>query len=204
MANHPDKPSGFTVWGNLLRARLYMVQTLPTVSVFHGDLVVHGGAVVVGPYGGFNIIEDGSVPDSDAALLGAVVCVMDHDMDTVSHIFKLTVGEGGVAGYVMVADHPDQEFIGQEDCVATPIPLLQGGRNADAIAAALCLGDVKTGLSTMEIDSSTASTAAGSDKQLKLNYPHLEDTIPGTLNTNHPRWIVTINEHFYGDTIAGV
>jgi len=202
MANHPDKPSGFSVWGKLLRARLYAVQTLPTIHVYHCDAVVHGGLVIATPHGFTNIIADGTVPDGDAGLLGAVIAVMDHDMNPVSHILKLTVGEGGVAGYIMVADHPDQEFIAQEDCVTAPIALAEGGMNADLIAATICLGDSTTGLSTQEIESDSAATT--STLSLKLHYPHPEDTIPGTLNTNHPRWIVTMNAHYYGDTMAGI
>ena len=202
MGNHPDKPSGFTVWGKLLRARLYMVQTAPTIHVYHGDAVIHGGEAVISEHGGINIIEDSAVPDGAAALLGAVTCVMDHDMNPVTHIVALTVGDGIAAGYVMVADHPDQEFIVQEDCVTNPIALIEGGMNANLVSVTICLGDVKTGLSTQEIASDGASHTAA--LQLKLHYPHPEDTIPGTEGTNHPRWIVTFNEHYYGDTIAGL
>ena len=202
MGNHPDKPSGFTVWGKLLRARLYMVHTAPTIHVFHGDAVIHGGAVVISEHGGINIIEDSAVPDGAAGLLGAVTCVMDHDMNPVSHIVALTVGDGIAAGYVMVADHPDQEFIGQEDCVTNPIALAEGGMNANIQSPTICLGDVKTGLSRQEIESESALHTAA--LQVKLHHPHPEDTIPGTEGTNHPRWIVTMNEHFYGDSIAGL
>ena len=199
MANHPDKPSGLTVWGKLLRARLYCVQTAPTVHVFTGDVVAHGIAVVSTPYGFVNIIRDSAVPDGLAGLLGAVICVMDHDMNPIPYITALTVGDGIAAGYVMVADHPDQEFIAQEDANTTPIPLTSGGMNANIISATICLGDVKTGLSSMEIDSDTTLNTAA--LQVKLHYPHLEDLPPSVEGTHHVRWVCTVNEHFFGDNL---
>ena len=205
MARHKDAAFGFAVWGNLLRARLYAVQTIPAIGVYHGDAAIHGGIVRDTPYGFLNIIEDTQEVHSSTrpGLLGVIIAVMDEKMDPVPYIAVSEVGAGGEAGYVMIADHPMQEFLCQEDCNSTdPLQLVDGGQNVDIVAASAHLGTNATGISTMELDSS--SHGAGADLQCKLHYPHPEDIVPGTEGTWHPRWVVTLNEHYYGDTMAGI
>ena len=198
MANN-DAAFGLAVWGQLLRARMYAVQTEPVINVFHGDLVIHAGVIIATAFGPMNIIADAAVPDDTAGIIGAVVAIFDEDMDPIPYIPLTDAGDGTVAGYIMVADHPDQEFLIQEDGVGTPIPLSKGGMNCDyGSATTKSLGTAATGVSLAELDSSTVGS--GSDIQLKLHYPHLEDTV----NSAYCRWVVSINEHYYGDTMAGI
>ena len=202
MSRHGDAAFGFAVWGNLLRARLYAVKTAPYVNIYHGDAASHGGIVQDTPYGFLNIIFDDDEVDGDPALIGVIIAVMDEKMDPVPYIVKAEVGAGGEAGYVMVADHPDQEFLIQEDCATTDaMDLVDAGQNCDIYSQTYHAGTAATGISLMELDSSDVSAAV---KQCKLHYPHLEDTVPGTEGTWHPRWVVTLNAHYYGDTIAGI
>lgn len=198
MANN-DAAFGLAVWGQLLRARMYAVTTLPVINIFHGDPVEHEGNILATAFGPMNTIRDSAVCDDRPALLGAVVAIFDEKMDPLPYIAALRAGDDVVAGYIMVADHPDQEFLIQEDGVTTPIPLSKGGMNCDYQSPdTKSLGTAATGVSLGELDST--QVGSGSDIQMKLHYPHPEDTVASA----YCRWVVTINEHYYGDTMAGI
>jgi len=199
-----NAPMGFQVYGECLRQRLYAVQTAPTIGVYHGDIVLHGGEALATKFGTLPIIEDGAVPDGVAntqKLLGAVTAIFDENMLPVKRIVPTTAGDSTVAGYVLVADHPNQLFIAQEDGVGNAIDLNEVGQNADIISVTLCEGDANTGISTQEIDSSTAGASAALD--VKLHFPHPDDTVADDTNC-HARWIVQINTHFYDGFNAGL
>jgi len=198
MATGRDNPFGFAVWDKLIRANLYAVPTAPTIAIYHNDIVVHGGAHLATSRGYLPIIEDAQVPDGYPSLLGSVVAIFDENMDPVKYIAVAEAGDTVVAGYVMVADSPEQLFVAQEDSVTNAITLTEGGQNANLISVALCAGNSTTGISTQEIDSDTAATTAALN--LKIVRPHPFDTP----TSDYCRYVVTINEHHYGDTIAGL
>ena len=203
MSRHKDAAFGFEVWGELLRARMYTVIYNPTINIYHGDVVKHGAAALdTGKMGFMQSIDDSAVPDANDNLLGVVIAIMDEDMDPVPYIAAADQGDGTICGFVMVADHPDQEFVVQEDCNTTPIALASAGKNVEVQSQTFCAGTAATGRSLQELDSDTVGTTAALD--VKLHYPHPEDIVPGTEGTWHPRWIVTINSHHFGDTIAGL
>ena len=192
-----DAAFGFQPYDKVLRANLYAVATAPTINIMHYDLVVHGGTGVATPIGYLPIIEDGSVPDSDTHILGSVLAVYDENMFPISYIAPARVGNGTLAGYVLVADHPDQMYIAQEDGVTNAIDLAEIGQNCDTIAGTLCAGDTNTGMSLMKLDSNTAATTAA--LQMRLVKPFEDDT-PDVDATPYSRWICTINEHFFNST----
>ena len=197
-----DAPFGFEPYGPVLRQQIYAVNTAPTINIYHNDLVRAGGAVVSTPHHGYlMIIEDGAVPDGEAAILGSVQAIFDEDMKPVNYIAAAEAGNGTIAGYVMVADHPSQLFLAQEDGDTNAIDLAEGSMNADIVSVALCAGDSNTGISKQEIDSTSAATTAA--LQVKLIAVHPDDT-PADDTNCHARWICAINEHFYDGTIAGV
>lgn len=195
-----DAAFGFQPYGNVLRANLYAVITAPTINIFHNDIVVHGGTGVQTPIGYLSVIEDGSVPDGDAQILGSVLEVFDEDMMPVSYIAATEAGNGTIAGYVLVADHPQQMFIAQEDGETNAIEVDEIGNNIDLISATLCAGDTNSGIGTMELDSDTASNTEA--LQFRIIKPHEDDT-PGDDTNHYARWIVIANEHFYGATKGG-
>jgi hypothetical protein len=196
-----DAPFGFVPYGQVLRVQRYAVNTAPTINIAVGDLLTAGGAVVSTPKGYLMDVDDAAVMDGTAAILGAVVAVEDEDGLPLSYMAATRTGNGTIAGYVMIADHPDQLFLAQEDGETNAIDLAEGSQNADAISASLAAPDTNTGRSTMEIDSDTAGTSA--DLNVKLIAPHPDDT-PADDTNHYCRWICQINEHYYGDTIAGV
>jgi hypothetical protein len=192
-----DAAFGFQPYGNVLRANLYAVNTAPTINIYHNDIVRHGGTGVSTPVGYLPIIEDGAVPDSGTHILGTVLEIFDEDMMPAKRILATAAGNGTIAGYVLVADHPDQLLIAQEDGVGNAIDLAEIGQNIDLISVALCAGNANTGISTQELDSSTAGVAAA--LQFRIVKPHEDDT-PDVDATPNSRWIVAINEHFFNST----
>lgn len=194
-----DAPFGFQPWGPVLRQNLYAVETAPVIHVYTNDLVQHSGEAIVTKHGTLPTIADDAVPDSGAFLVGSVTAVFDENMFPVSHIVATEVGDGTVAGYVMVADHPDQLFVAQEDGDTNAIDLDEVGNNADIVSATICLGNANTGISTQEIDSDTAAATAALDVQLM--FPHPDDTVGDDDNPN-ARWVVRINQHVYHDVVG--
>ena len=192
-----DAAFGFQPYDKVLRANLYAVATAPTVNIMHFDFVAHGATGVATPIGYLPIIEDGSVPDSDTHILGSVLAVYDENMFPLSYIAPARVGNGTIAGYVLVADHPDQMYIGQEDGEGNAIDLAEMGQNCDIIAGTLCAGDTNTGMSKMELDSDSAAATAA--LQVRLIKPFEDDT-PADDTNHYARWIFTINEHFFNST----
>ena len=194
-----DAAFGFQPYGPVLRANLYAVPTAPTVYIFHNDIVVHGGTGVSTPTGYLPIIEDGSVPDSDPFILGSVLEVFDENMEPALYITIGEVGNSTIAGYVLVADDPNQLFIAQEDGGGNAIDVAEMGNNIDLVAGTLCAGNTYTGIGKMELDSDSAGAAAA--LQFKLIRPHEDDTIDVDA-TPYNRWIVSVNEHFFHDVVG--
>jgi hypothetical protein len=194
-----DAPFGFQPYGPVLRANLYAVATAPTINIYHNDIVRHGGTALATRFGTMPIIEDSAVPDGGAHLLGSVIAIFDEDMAPVNRIVAAEAGDSTVAGYVMVADHPNQLFIAAEDGVTNAIDLAEVGQNADIISGTLCAGNAYTGISKQEIDSDTAATTAALN--VRLIRPHEDDTVADDTNC-HARWIVQINEHWFHDVVG--
>lgn len=200
MPRHGDAAFGLAIWGQMLRANLYCVLTDPTIAFFHGDPVQHGGTVQTTQFGYIPIVEDGGVVADTDLILGAVVGVFSEKMDPLNYMAIGRTGDDTIAGFVMIADHPDQEFLIQEDAAGTPIPAASSEMNVCLEPATTNNGDTGTGISKCELDSSTAATTV--THSCKLRRPHLEDTVPATA-TYHTRWIVTINAHALADNIIG-
>ena len=199
-----DAPSGFQVYGECLRERLYAVVTAPTIGFYVGDVVMHGGSSVASKWGTLPYVEDGAVVDGVAnaeKLLGAVTACFDENMDPCQYIAVAEVGDGTIAGFVLVADHPNQLFIAQEDGGGNAIDLAEVGQNADIVSVTNSVGSNYTGISTQEIDSDTAS--ANAELDVKLHFPHPDDTVANDTDC-HARWIVSINAHFYSGENAGL
>jgi len=197
-----DAAFGFQPYGPVLRAQIYAVLTAPTINVMQFDLVIHGGSMVSTPHFGYlPYIEDAQVPDGNANILGSVLACFDENYEPASYIAAGEAGNSTIAGYVLVADHPQQMFIAQEDGDGNAIDLAECGQNANIVSGTLCAGDTNTGMSLQEIDSDSASATAALN--VNLIKPHEDDT-PANDTNHYARWIVQINEHYYSATTAGI
>lgn len=194
-----DAPNGFEVYGPLLRANWYAVPTAPAVAVTPGCLVENNGTAYATKRGvltGVAHEETGAL----ATLVGIVLATEDHNGAHSTHIAASAAGDGVIAGYALVADHPDQLFIAQEDGVTSSLQVADIGQNVDAIGTG---SSTTTYRSTMEIDSNTASTT--NTLGLKILGIHPDDTISSAgAAGNHARFIVKINTTFFQQNLAAV
>jgi len=192
---------GFLPWGEVLRQRMYAVATEPVINIYHNDIVAHsGGGIATQKAGSLAAVAVDAVPDGSgaSALLGSVTAIFDENMKPVKRIVATEAGDGTVAGYVMVADHPQQLFVVQEDSDGNAIEQSEMGYNVDIQSQDLCDGTALTGRSLQELDSTTAANTVTLD--CKLHYAHPRDTVA----SDYCRYIVSLNGHFFGDNAVGV
>ncbi|MFA5377527.1 MAG: hypothetical protein WC455_17380 [Dehalococcoidia bacterium] len=202
MANN-DAPFGFKPWGVLKHVGLYAVPTAPTINFYHGDIVQGSNTFITCTNG------QGTIPEVyDAAVIaatsgdtlptyGAVVGILDENLLPVSYIAAGEVGDGTIAGYLLVADDPDQEFVAQSDGAITAANM---DLNHEITSVALSAGNSNTGVSTQEIAASgSAVTATIPLRILRQAYPN-EDAITSA----GCRFVVKINPdcHYRADGLA--
>lgn len=202
MANN-DVPHGFQPWGPVKSARLYAVPTAPTIAFYHGDLVQAEitGAAVSKFLGAGTYIEDDAViqaaPGQTIHILGTTLAVFDSNMDPILYMPVGTVGDGTTAGYLLVADDPNQQYEAQGD---TAFALADLDLNYNVTSVALNAGNTVTGCSKQEI--AIAAAAATVTLPIRLYgqaYPDVDSYASAGC-----RMICTINPlcHYYGAGIA--
>lgn len=201
MAN-ADVPHGFNVWGELKRARLYPVPTAPTIAFYHGDMVqADTTAIVSAKLGLCTTVYDTAVIGATAGdtlhLLGVVVGIFDSDMDPLLYMPVGTVGDSTTAGYLLIADHPYQEFEAQADTALTAANL---DLHYELTVPALNAGNTSTGRSKQEIAVSGAAVTATIPLKLYAQSHPQEDSYASA----GCRMICQINPdcHYYGDGLA--
>lgn len=150
--------------------------------------VPHGAPLRVNPYSAGGTIYPGDAVKLNSS--GQVVAASANDA-----LLGVAVGYATSGAEVLVADHPDQQFVAQADegqiDAQTDI-----GNNVDIVATS---GSTAYKLSRMEIDSSTLA----SDSTLPMRLLGIENAIDNALGTN-ARCIVRINKHQLAHNSAGV
>ena len=194
-----DNATGFQPYGELLRAQFYVVQTNPTIAFFHGDMVhftTGGGAAILSPVMGYMPkVADDAVLAADDQLIGAVVGCFDEKMNPVKYIAISEAGDGVIAGHLLIADHPQQLFVAQEDADGNAITVAEGQCNAEVFPPTTNNGNTSTGISKQEIDSDSAANTA--TLHLRLMRPHPDDV--AAVDGKHCRYICMINDHQWGN-----
>ena len=97
----------------------------------------------------------------------------------------------------IVADSPFQEFEIQEESAGTPLAVTSVGLNANLVFAES--GSTVTGLSGVELDTSTPAT----DATYQLKILRLLDA-PENAIGQHAKWRVKINNHTEANIVAGI
>ena len=197
MANN-DAPFGFIPYGKLLSADWYPVASNYGTAIFVGDWVeITNTGLVCKVFDGdtrlgVEIDATGAAGDE----LGAVLAILDSNGDPLKYLPASTLGDGVVAGYVLVADHPLQEFLVQEDGASTPIAAASLGLNVAMISTHS--GSTTTGRSKQEIDSDSVATT--NTLALRVVKSYKDDTV-GSANC---RFIVqpNPNAHFKSSATA--
>jgi len=189
---------GFQPYGPVLRADWYPVATAYGTAIFVGDWVeITNTGLVCKVFDGdtrlgVEIDATGAAGDE----LGAVLGVLDSNGDPLLYLPASTTGDGVVAGYVLVADHPLQLYLAQEDGDTTPIAAASVGLNIAMISTHT--GNTTTGRSKQELDSNTTNTTATLALRLVKSYKN--DTVASA----YCRWVVMANPnaHFYSSATA--
>lgn len=126
------------------------------------------------------------------SVVGVVVGVVPVTAD--STIYRAA----SVERYVLVADDPNLLFEVQDDSVGGDLAATNVGNTADLTG--FTSGSTSTGLSSIEIDSSTATASGdGTEDVLIVGLSPRPDN---TIATNAD-WLVRLNNHQYIDGVAG-
>ena len=182
-----DKAFGFRPIGNLSATGAqkqygYEIEDNQAGAIFQGDLVTIVGGYVVK-----------FLPATHAAALGVFNGCSYIDPTTGKPTFKnfypgsVNITSGKIIADVI--DDPSQLFLIQadEDIVQADI-----GKNADVVGSG---GSTTTGVSTMELDSSTIADTAALNLKIVGLY-----NVPGNELGNFAVIVVKINEHLYGSS----
>jgi len=189
-----DAAFGFIPWGPVLRAQLYSIVTSNAVAVYRGMLMEAVGTAYLTPKSGYLQGAISEETGADGSIIGAVLAIFDHNMNSVKYLAASTTGNGTIAGYALIADDPNQLYLCQEDGDTSSVAAADVGNTFEAIGTT---GSTTTGLSLMELDSSSKATT--STLALKLMGFHPDDTIVAAAAAGgHTRCIVKINSAYLG------
>jgi hypothetical protein len=175
-----DNPMGFRPVGQPLRVNKYRIEAGYATDLFINDVVhLSGGYVVKGTNSG--------------SVLGSIVgFVSDHGADVDGYY----PANSPNTYFALVADHPEQLFIAQDDGDGTAIALTDIGKTGKLITTTA--GNTTTNISGMEADGSTFSgTGQATTDQFRL--VDLVDD-PNNAVGAHADWIFAVNNHVYRPT----
>jgi hypothetical protein len=170
----------------------YYLMTGATGDTFVGDFVIAGGTagaagtVVNGvPCDGMQTVAPATAGATN--IVGVVVGFLP-DQTNLERKYRAT----STNRIALVADHPDLIFEIQEDAVGAATALADVGENADIVVGS---GSTTTGLSGMQLDSST-HTAATAQLRILRFVPRPDNEVASA----NAKLEVVINEHAYKTT----
>lgn len=166
----------------------YYVPSSDSTAIYIGGLVKPAGSADADGV----MSVTGNVATGDA-VIGVVVGFVPVTRDSP------TYREASTERYVLVADNPGLVFEVQEDSVGGALAATAVGNTADLTG--FTAGSTATGLSAIEIDSSTA-TASGDGTQDVLILGLSQSLADNEIGTN-ARYMVRLNNHFLVDGVAG-
>lgn len=171
MANS-NTPRGFQT-DRLLRVNRYYKSA--SVQLGIGDPVIR--AADSGDPQGYAAVTRAT---TGAAITGVVVGIEPKSTRTTQYMAS------GDSGYVLVADHPDQEYIVQDNGGATGIAIIDLGGHINSVTALNC--NTSTGYSNYTIDTEAKSTGNTWMLVRKLDQP-------GNDVGAYAKWVVKANLH---------
>lgn len=196
MAN-VDAPRGFKLRADLMgyqpQIRTYYIPSGDGTAVFVGDAVKTPSSASADARGYPYVAQataSGSPGDGNAAAIRGVVVGVDQVRGMTSSTINLyrTHRPASTAMYVFVVDDPNAIFEIQADDVGATLAAADIGLNADIVVGS---GDATTGMSGMELDTSSKGTTAG----VQLKILGLVDAPDNELGVANQNVIVKINNH---------
>lgn len=200
---HDNAPFGAIPYGELLRARMYAYVTANTTALFHGDVVKVGGTTyATKKYPGIPGLADAAaIAGASGNTVGSVIALFDYNMAPCAYIPASTTGDGIVSGYALVADHPLQTFVMQEDSDTENVVAGDGFLNVDGVVGGG--GSTSTGRSSHMLDSSTEATTVTLMFKVHACHPNYTMATADTV-AHYGRYIVSINSHAFGANVVGI
>ena len=183
-----DRKNGFVPVGTITGAPWN--DSVEVITLDGGHSAMYIGDVIKMTSDGYPDIF--AAGDSAVTALGVVVGVeVNRGLDAATEFPGYM--PANVAGKVHVVTDPNVIFEVQEDGVGGSLALADVGLNIEIINGT---GSTSTGISGMEIDSSTKATTATLPFRL-LKLVNRPDNELGSTVTPEARWLVKFNEHFY-------
>ena len=197
-----DAAFGFEPYQNILHTSLYAVVTAVGTQICIGDPVGNVGL-------GIDTVERGAIPavqvDVDGAagaIVGVVLACFDENMFPIARILASEAGDDTVAGYVLVADDPQQQYICQEDGATSSMVVDDIGFNVDAVSTGTPVA-ANSYHSMVELASNGAATTATLAWHVLACHPN--DTISSDNSAgNHARFIVKLNTAYMGTELTRI
>lgn len=188
MAVNADRKNGFVPVGTINGSNWNDAVEVITLDGGHSAMYI-GDVIKMTSDGYPDIFAAG---DSAVTALGVVVGVeVNRGLDAATEFPGYM--PANVAGKVYVVTDPNVIFEVQEDGVGGSLALADRGLNVEIINGT---GSSTTGISGMEIDSSSKATTATLPFRL-LKLVNRPDNELGSTATPEARWLVKFNEHFY-------
>jgi hypothetical protein len=168
-------------------ANRYYIPASDSTAIYIGSLVKPAGSADADGV----MSVTGNVSTGDA-VVGVVVGFELVTRD--STIYR----EASTERYALVADNPNILFAVQDDSVGGDLAAANVGNTADLTG--FTSGSTSTGLSSIEIDSNTATASGdGTEDVLIWGLNRVPDNEIGT----NAQWLVRLNNHFLVDGVAG-
>lgn len=167
---------GLQTFNEVKSKHIYPLAAGEAADIYVGDpiIAVNTGYVTV----------SGAAPT--APFVGAALGFFDQDMNPIAYYPNASYA---VVCYVLVADHPEQEFIITEDAV-TELALADCFANITFVAGT---GDSTTGKSGYQLDSSEKSQTATDPVKIIRLAPTVGNTLYNATTCPNPYWIVKPN-----------
>ena len=203
MAN-ANTPAGLTPLKNSpfveIPKNYYYIPSTYGTALFIGDPVVKTGTSNTS-----NVLGDGrqfaagSLPEINKATAGDTNKITGVIIGFLANPSNLTLNynTASTERVAIVADSPLQEFMIQEETAGTALAATSVGLNANVVFAES--GSTSTGLSGVELDTSTPAT----DATYQLKILRLLDA-PENAIGQHAKWRVKINNHTEANIVAGI
>jgi len=176
-------PRGLRPYRDILRRTEYTLASGLAQDLFIGDPVAPTGT-------GRNVTI--ATAGTTNPILGAILAVYDLDKVPLQY---WNSGHTGV-GYVVVADHPDQWFVIEDNGTSYGINGANG--NVNLVSGT---GSTVYYLSGWELNGANTPGATAGD-QIRLIRP--VDTVDNDITLANADWIVKINNHYLNAGIVGV
>lgn len=175
-------------------ANLYYVPASDSTAIYLGGLVKPGGSADA--LGRMSVT--GNVATGNA-VVGVVVGIDPLLGAGAGGRDATTYRAASTERYVYVADDPNLEFEVQEDGEGGALAATNVAMSADLTG--FTSGSTSTGLSSIEIDSSTATASGdGTEDVLIVGFAQREDNEVGS---QWAKMLVRLNNHFFVDGAAG-